>query len=62
MSKVYEIEATITLEFNFEVDAKSNGDAHNEAAKVLRQHLAFIKKEYDSSEIDIVQVVESEGH
>lgn len=60
--KVYEVDATIMLRFCFEVDAKDKAGARDEGEKILKQHLATIKKEYDTADIDIEQVEESEGH
>lgn len=59
---VYEIEASITLNFNFEVDASSRDSARVQAHQQLKQFLVGVKKEFDSSDISIDAVVESEGH
>lgn len=60
--KVYEIEANITLNFNFEVDAKNKTEAEAEANKRLEQYLVRCQREFDSSDIYIDSVEESEGH
>lgn len=60
--KVYEIEASITLDFNFEVDASSRDSARVQAHQKLKQFLVGIKKEFDTSDIYIDSVTESEGH
>lgn len=60
--KVYEIEANITLNFNFEVDGKNRQEAEDEANKRLEQFMVHVRREFDSSDICIESVEESEGH
>ena len=62
--KVYEVEATIMLRVSFEVDATSKANAYDVATKAIETGtMPFIKRDYyDSYDIDIEQVEESEGH
>lgn len=60
--KVYEVDATIMLRYCFEVDANSKANAHEVAQAELKKHLALLRKDYDTADIDIEQVEESEGH
>lgn len=61
--KVYEIEATIMLRQNFEVDATNRSNAYDIAEQELEKIMTFIKRDcYESYDIDIEQVEESEGH
>lgn len=60
--KVYEIEASITLNFNFEVDAKNKAKAEAQANERLEQYMVHVRREFDSSDIYIDSVEESEGH
>ena len=60
--KVYEIEANITLNFNFEVDAKNKADAEKQANEQLEQFMVHVRREFDSHDIYIDSVEESEGH
>lgn len=63
-SKVYEVEAVIALTVTFEVDATSESNARDVATEALETGtMPFIRKEaYDTYDIDITDVVESEGH
>jgi len=63
-TKVYEVEATIMLRVSFEVDAKNKSDAYDVATEAIETGtMPFIKRDcYDSYDIDIEQVEESEGH
>lgn len=60
--KVYEIEASITLDFNFEVDAKNKTEARALAQQKLEDFMVQVKREYDAVDIYIDSVEESEGH
>ena len=61
--KVYEVEATIMLRYSFEVDAKNKSEAIDVATEELEQKMAWISRDhYDTYDIDIEQVEESEGH
>ena len=62
--KVYEVEATITLTYIWELDAPSVGQANKLAADEMRKMLANIKKDdaLDSTDISIDSVQESEGY
>lgn len=61
--KVYEIEATITLRYNFEVDANNESTADIAARGLLDQQMAQLSRGlYDTYDIDIEQITESEGH
>lgn len=60
--KVYEIEASITLNFNFEVDAKNKAGAEAQANERLEHYMIHLSREFDSSDIYIDSVEESEGH
>lgn len=60
---VYEIEATILMRYTFEVDAKNRAEADKVAREELEKNMAFISRDrYDSYDIDIEQIEESEGH
>lgn len=62
-SKVYEIEATVMLRYTFEVDARSKADADGIARKQLEEQMVHISRDYyDTYDIDIEQIEESEGH
>jgi hypothetical protein len=61
--KVYEVEATTMLRHTFEIDAKNRAEAEKMARKELEKNMAFIGRDrYDTYDIDIEQVEESEGH
>lgn len=61
--KVYEIEATIMLRYNFEVDATNKSNADDVAREELENKMAWISRDhYDTYDIDIEQIEESEGH
>lgn len=60
--KAYEIEATVMLSFNFEVDALNKSTAEIEAGKQLKEYIVKCKKEYDGYEIVYDSIEESEGH
>lgn len=63
-TKVYEVEAVIGLTITFEVDAVSEADARRVAEKEIESGtMPFIRKDaYDTYDIDITDVQESEGH
>jgi len=61
--KVYEIEASVILRYSFEVDARTKDEAETAARTELEQQMVRISRDfYDTYEIDIEQVEESEGH
>lgn len=61
--KVYEVEATVMLRYAFEVDAKNRADASTVARQQLEEQMVHISRDYyDTYDIDIEQVEESEGH
>lgn len=61
--KVYEVEATIMLRYCFEVDAKTKAEADKIAREELEKNMVFISRDrYDTYDIDIEQIEESEGH
>ncbi len=62
-TKVYEIEATTLLRHSFEVDATSRAEADELAREALENNITFMSRDrYDTYDIDIEQVEESEGH
>lgn len=60
--RVYEVDSSVILRFCFEVDAPNRGAAQREATRRLESYISKLKKEYDTYDIDIEQVEESEGH
>jgi hypothetical protein len=60
--KVYEIESSIILSFNFEVDAKDKADATAQANLAMKNYLATTKREYNEAEVTVDSVEISEGH
>lgn len=60
--KVYEIEATISLNFNFEVDAKNKEEAETQANEKLEKFMVHVRREFDSHDIYIESIEESQGH
>lgn len=63
-TKVYEIESTVTINFNYEVDAKDKNDAVQQARLKHKQFIESLKKDDDiaSTESSIDRYEESEGH
>ena len=61
--KVYEVDATIMLRYCFEVDAKNRAEADEVAREQLEKQMVHISRDYyDTYDIDIEQIEESEGH